>query len=66
MPKHKAANLRESSLDELKHKLGALDKELFELKAKRIIGQLDKPHLFKATRRQRAQVSTIMREMQNG
>lgn len=66
MAKVKARDLRNLGLEELDQKRLALEKELHELRQKKITGQLDKPHLFKSLRRQVAQVNTVRREAQNG
>lgn len=59
----KARDLRNLSAEELNQKTAALEKELHELRQKKITGQLDKPHRFKQLRRQVAQVNTIKKEM---
>lgn len=56
------SDLRNLSAQELIHKKSSLDKELQELRQKRLTGQLDKSHLFKASRRQIARVLTILKE----
>ena len=58
----KARELRSLTVPELRHKREALEKDLFELQRKKVTGQLDKPHLFRTTRRQIAQLNTLMRE----
>ena len=65
MAKSKANDLRGLSLDELSQKKQALEKELNNLRHKKVTGQLDKPHFFKQIRKQIAQVNTIKREMKN-
>lgn len=62
MSRAKAKELRNLSAAELHQKKAALQKEYFELGQKRLVGQLDKPHLFKNTRRQIAQINTVLRE----
>ena len=62
MSQPKARDLRGLSADELNQKLDALAKELQGFRQKKITGQLDKPHFFKSTRRQIAQVHTVQRE----
>jgi large subunit ribosomal protein L29 len=61
----KARDLRSLSAQELEHKRAALEKELHDLRQKKITGQLEKPHQFKVARRQVAQINTIMREKKN-
>lgn len=62
MARTKASDMRGLSLDELVQKRTALDKNIGELNQKKVTGQLEKPHEFKATRRQIAQIRTIERE----
>lgn len=61
----KAKDVRALSALELDHKQETLEKELQDLRQKKVTGQLDKPHVFKTTRRQIAQINTIRREKQN-
>ena len=65
MSRPKVNALRDLSLQELEAKVPALEKDLFDLRQKKMTGQLDKPHHFKAIRRQIAQVHTIKTEKQN-
>ena len=65
MSRVKASAVRGLSLQEIKTKESTLQKDLFDLRQKKITGQLDKPHQFKAVRRQIAQLNTIAREKQN-
>lgn len=65
MSKIKAAELRNLTMEELEQKKDALKKELFDLRQKRVSGQLEKPHLFKQFRRQIAQMSTVQQEMKS-
>ena len=65
MSRVKASVLRDLSLQELQTKQSGLQKDLFDLRQKKITGQLDKPHLFKEVRRQIAQINTLKREKQN-
>ena len=61
----KGKDVRGLSADELNLKQAGLEKELRDLRQKKVTGQLDKPHAFKAARRQIAQINTIRREKQN-
>ncbi len=63
--KHKASELRNLSSSELDLKKNTLAKELYELRQKKVTGQLDKPHLFKIVRKQIAQVNTIKQEIKH-
>ena len=65
MARIKAKDIRGLSLEELNHKAESLEKELQELRQKKVTGQLDKPHVFKTARRQIAQINTVLREKQN-
>ena len=65
MTRVKVGAFRELSLQEIQSKETALRKDLFDLRQKKITGQLDKPHQFKAARRQIAQLNTVKREKQN-
>ena len=65
MSKFKVADLRALSAQELDQKINAIEKELHDLRQKKITGQLDKPHLFKRSRRQIAQALTVKQEAKN-
>lgn len=58
----KVRDMRSLSAGELQQKKDALEKELQDLRQKKVTGQLDKPHAFKAARRQIAQINTVQRE----
>ncbi len=58
----KARDLREMDDQTLKDKLMALKKQLFELRMKHAATGPDKPHLFKALRRDIARILTILKE----
>lgn len=62
MSRSKAKDLRNLSAAELTNKLESLEKDLHDLRQKKITGQLDKPHQFKAARRQVAQILTVKKE----
>ena len=65
MSRVKAKDLRGLSAVELDQKRDALEKELHDLRQKKVTGQLDKPHFFKQLRRQIAQVNTVQKEKPN-
>ena len=65
MSRPKAKDFVNLSAAELDQKQATLEKELHDLRQKKVTGQLDKPHLFKHFRRQIAQIHTIRREKQN-
>ncbi len=58
----KANELREKSQAELRETLQELLKEQFNLRMQQGTGQLARPHLMKAVRRNIARVKTIMNE----
>ena len=60
----KAADLRESSVDELEIKLKDLKEELFNLRFQLAINQLENPTRIKAVKKDIARVSTVIREIQ--
>lgn len=61
--KVKATDLKSLSAQELNEKKNQLEKELHELRHKKVVGQLEKPHQFKAARKQIARIMTIQTEM---
>jgi len=61
----KASELRQYSLQELRQKLEELKKQLFELNFQRQMGNVQKPHLFRAVKRDIARVLTVMKEKEN-
>ena len=65
MSRAKAKEFLNLSAGELTQKIDALEKELHDLRQKKLIGQLDKPHFFKIVRRQIAQINTVARENKN-
>ena len=62
MSQIKAKDIRNLSQGELDQKRNGLEKDLYDLRQKRVSGQLDKPHLFKAIKKQIAQINTVKRE----
>jgi len=60
----KPAKVREMSEDELKAKERELSEQLFRLRVQKSIGQLDNGIKLRQTRREIAQVKTVMREKQ--
>jgi large subunit ribosomal protein L29 len=65
MSRPKAKDMRGLSVQELGQKRQSLEKELHDLRQKKVTGQLEKPHEFKAARRHIAQLNTILREKEN-
>jgi large subunit ribosomal protein L29 len=62
MSRVKAKDLRGLSQSELDQKIDHLRKELHDLRQKKALGTLEKPHHFKAFRREIAQINTIKKE----
>jgi len=58
--------IRESSADELKGRLGRLEAELFRLRLRRHTNQLENMMQIRSTRREIARVMTIMAEREQG
>jgi len=57
----KIQELRALSKDELIEKLKKLKDELFKLNLQRYGGNVEKPHMFSATKRDIARVNTILK-----
>lgn len=57
-----AKELRDQSLEELEAQRRELAQELFGLRCERSARQVEKPHLLRAKRRERARVLTILAE----
>ena len=60
----KIAELRDLSLDELRAKEHSLDDELFRLRIRKSMGQLDVPLKVRAVRRDLARVKTLLQQKQ--
>jgi large subunit ribosomal protein L29 len=60
----KPAKVREMNEDELKAKQRELQEQLFRLRVQKSIGQLDNGIKLRQTRREIAQVQTVLREKQ--
>jgi large subunit ribosomal protein L29 len=58
----KAADLREIDIEGLRAKSLELEDELFRMRVRKSIGQLEKPARIRDTRRDLARVQTILRE----
>jgi large subunit ribosomal protein L29 len=56
----KISEIKELSLAELNKKLRELGEELLQLQIRKQTGQVEKPHLIKSIRRQRAKISTVL------
>ncbi len=55
-------DLRELSVEELDIKLASLRQQLFELRRKQAVGQLEHPEEIKSVRKEIAQAETVKRE----
>lgn len=58
----KASELKEKSMDDLNKELLNLLREQFNLRMQKGTGQLAKPHLMKAVRRNIARVKTVLNQ----
>jgi len=58
----KASEIRLMSADEMQRKLGELTEEIFNLRFRHGIGQLENPRKIKASRRDAARLKTIIKE----
>lgn len=56
------SDLRNKSTDELKQELLSLLKEQFNLRMKKVTGQLNQTHLLSAAKKNIARVKTVLRE----
>ena len=61
----KAKDIRDFNTEELKEKLETLRKELFDLRFKRVSGELKNPLRLRGARREVARVLTVLREKEN-
>ncbi|MBQ5601643.1 MAG: 50S ribosomal protein L29 [Clostridia bacterium] len=59
----KASEIRNMSVEELEKELAGLKEELFNLRFKHAINQLDNPHKIADVRKDIARVMTILHEM---
>lgn len=58
----KAVELRELDSDALESKARDLDDELFRMRIKKSMGQLEAPGKIRNVRRERARIQTVLRE----
>jgi large subunit ribosomal protein L29 len=61
----KAREIRDMSVEEMHRKLGELREEIFNLRFRHGIGQLENPRKIKASRRDAARLKTIIKESGN-
>ncbi len=62
MPQAKAKTMREMSADEVRTRLQELREELFTLRFRNAMKQLDNPLKIRAARREMARLLTVLRE----
>lgn len=60
----KAGEIRDMSLEEMRQKVVALKEELFNLRFRHEVGQLENPQKLKQIKRDIARVKTIIREVE--
>ncbi|MEZ5292172.1 MAG: 50S ribosomal protein L29 [Vicinamibacterales bacterium] len=58
----KAPELRELDAEDLRAKAAEIEDELFRMRVKKAMGQLDKPVALRESRRNLARVKTVLRE----
>ncbi len=58
----KAAELRDMDVDDLRRRADELDHELFQLRIRKAMGQLDKPLKLREVRRDVARIKTVLRQ----
>lgn len=58
----KVKEVRDKSDEELAHELRELNAELFNLRSRKVTGQLDKPHRFKDVKKTIARIKTVFKE----
>ena len=59
----KISEIKELSETELNKKLRELGEELLQLQVRKQTGQVEKPHLIKSIRRDRARILTVLSEL---
>ena len=58
----KANDLRNKTVDELRHQERELSEQLFALRLQKVTGQLEKPAKVRTARKELARVLTVLRE----
>jgi large subunit ribosomal protein L29 len=66
MKENKPAKLRELSVDELRRKVSELNEELFNLRFRNSVKQLDNPLKIREVRRDLARIHTVLHEHEKG
>ena len=62
MPHAKAQSMKEMTADEIQHRVGELREELFNLRFRNSMRQLDNPLKIRESRREMARLLTVLRE----
>lgn len=57
----KISEIKELTTPELQKKIRDLGEELLQLRVRKQTGQIEKPHLLKSIRRDRARILTVLR-----
>ena len=58
----KISEIKELTTPELQKKIRDLGEELLQLRIRKQTGQVEKPHLLKSIRRDRARILTVLRD----
>ena len=58
----KISEIKELTMPELQKKNRDLGEELLQLRVRKQTGQIEKPHLLKSIRRDRARILTVLRD----
>ena len=58
----KISEIKELTKPELQKKITDLGEELLQLRVRKQTGQVEKPHLLKSIRRDRARILTVLRD----
>lgn len=66
MREHKAIHLRELTADEIRQKVRAMNEELFNLRFRNSVKQLDDPLKIREVRRDLARMITMLHEHEKG
>ena len=62
MPQVKARQLREKTIEELRHQEGTLREQIFKLRFQKAMGQAESPQKITMVRKELARVMTVMTE----
>jgi large subunit ribosomal protein L29 len=60
MPQAKPSAMREMSVDEIRHRLDELREELFQMRFRNTLKQLDNPLKIRTSRREMARLITVL------